>query len=422
MGDFLLSFDPSGLHPASLDWLHANGFKPDQARTLPDGVYIGLPEQLYFLQDRLGTTDQADLWLRKEGWWWKSKNNPHRRAEKEDTEAKTFGSAAHALILEGREAFEARFAVLPSQSAFPDLLVTRDDLISALGAVDAPGNISKAKLDDLAELAGVYLKGRHVWHTIETKFKRQAAGPPRRLVITGEEAWQLDVMLAAGLEDPDMAAVIDADGGVKLSEVSVLYEVDGIPLRFRFDSLLPAANVDLKTLGNVREVGPTALSRAVSKRIGDGALDVQAAVSFEARRAAYQFIGLGWVYGGTEEQQAWVHRFPAEAPLDLGGKPGWSWCWLFFAKAEHTGRAPTIFPVWMDFGGLAHRDGWRKAVHARALYVECVAKFGLDQPWTKVEPLHFIDPRKDQPQVVISPYVEQPFAVAGEREVLSWTS
>lgn len=389
---------------------------------LPDGAYLGLPEEIYFLQDALGTTDLARLWLYREGWWWQSSHNPFiwRQAESwkktSTTAAKTFGSGAHALLLEGEEAFDERFAVEPDPNAYPDLIESQDDLVSALRTTDCPKGFERMKKADQVELAKVYLPDRHVWDLIMARFRRTAR---TKATISQEERWQLQVMLDAALEDPDMAAVVAASGGVRLTELSVFWTLeDGTRLRFRFDSLLPPVNADLKTLGNARDRD---LGKAVGKRIGDDALDVQAAQSFEARRRLYDFVVAGQVQGGTPEQRAWLDRFPAEAPLDLGDGPGWSWVWMFYQKAENIGRAPVIFPLHMPYGSAAHRDGWRKVLHALAFYRDQVARVGLDKPWTRVEPMHSMDPAdRSKRQVQIPFWADAPMAVAGEEEGLSW--
>lgn len=382
---------------------------------LGDGVYIGLPEELYFLQDALGTTDLAQLWLYREGWWWQSAHNPHRPAKKTSQEM-LFGSAAHVLLLEGVAAFDERFAVEPDPRAFPDLLVSQDDLVSALRETDAPKGYERMKKADQVELARVYLPDRHIWDVIMSQFRRVSQ---RRASITMEERWQLAVMLEAAMADRDMAAVVAASGGVRLTELSVFWTTpDGIRLRFRFDSLLPPVAADLKTLGNARDRD---LAKAVGKRIGDAALDVQAAQSFEARARAYGFVEAGAVFGGSDEQRAWLARFPGEAPLDRGDGPGWSWVWMFFQKADNEGRAPVIFPLHMPFGSAAHRDGWRKVLHALAFYRAQVASVGLDKPWTRVEPMHTMDMGdRRKPQVAIPFWADAPMAIAGDEEGMTW--
>lgn len=381
---------------------------------LPDGVYLGLSEERYFEQDALGSTDMAALWLKKEGWWWQSKHNTFR--ERGYTKATAFGSAAHVVFLEGQEAFKARFFVEPDRRNFPDLLVTTDDILSALESGGHTLPPKRASKQDVVDYAKVYLSGRYIWDDILARARR-AAG--ERTTLSAEEAFHLEVMLDAAMADPDMRAVVAADDGVPLTEVSVFLTLaDGLRLRFRFDTILPMLNADLKTIDNFRERD---LAYAVSAQIGSSALDVQAAMSFMVRRYAYAHIEAGNVYGGTQDQVDWLARFPKEAPLDGGDRPGWSWRWLFYQKPDNSGRAPVIMPVSMEFGSFAHRDGWRKVLHALAFYRHQRDTVGLETPWTRVAPLHFMDDVKSN-RVSLPPWVEQPMQVAGEEEGLTWKS
>ena len=397
---------------------------PDEHQ-LPDGVYIGLSDTRYFAQDALGSSDLAWLWDDEtaDGWWWRSPHNPFWKRKARDP--LDFGSALHCMILEGREAFDARYAVAPNPSDFPDLLVTQPQLYSALREAGAPGLKARTPKAELVELAKVYLPQRHIWDDILERAERKAKG---RVVLSAETAYQLGVMVEAAMDDDTLRAVATAEGGVRLPEVSVFWTLaSGTRLRFRFDSLLPAANADLKSLDNFRS--GDSLPQAIGKAIGNYSLDLQAALSFTARKAAYQAISEGrlWVNpnppAGSPDplaQARWLERFPKEAPLDAGDGPGWRWLWIFFQKPDQAGRAPTIAPVWMQYGSLEHRDGVRKAALAVANYERRVAAKGLERPWTATLPDHHFDATAGAAQIAIPHWLKQPGAVAGEEGELAW--
>lgn len=401
---------------------------PDTGQ-LPDGIYIGLTESQYFAQDAIGSSDLAWLWDEEtaDGWWWRSRHNPYYVRKPSD--ALDFGSALHCMVLEGREAFEARYAVAPNPLDFPKLLTTQTQLYSALREADAPGVKPKMPKADMVELAKVYLPTRHIWDDILERATRRAKG---RVVLQSEAAWQLGVMLETAMGDPDMRAVATAEGGVRLTELSVFWTLPtGTRLRFRFDSLLPAANCDLKSIDNYRPGDK--LSDAIGKAIGQRSLDLQAALSFSARRKAYEFVEAGQVFvnpnppaGATDplEAAAWLSRFPAEAPLDLDGKPGWRWLWMFFQKPDLAGRAPTIVPVWMNYGGLDHRDGYRKAALGIWNYERRVQERGLAWPWAVTLPHHHLDVAAPgaELQITIPSWIKRPGPVADEEQELSWKS
>lgn len=259
---------------------------------LPDGVYIGLSETVYFRQRCLGSSDLAYLWDEDtaDGWWWRSPNNPFFKRKASD--ATDFGSGLHCLGLEGREAYEARYFVAPDPNRFPGLLTTVEELKSALAASEAPPMPARAYKKDLVVAAKTYLPGRPIWDDIEEKAKHKAGD---RTVIGAEMAYQIETMIAAGMRDEIMQAVFTAEGGVRLTEVSVFWTLpSGTRLRFRFDSLLPAANCDLKSIDTWRP--GEKLTEAAGKAIGQRSLDCQAALSFTARRRMYEHIAAGRLY------------------------------------------------------------------------------------------------------------------------------
>ena len=92
------------------------------------------------------------------------------------------------------------------------------------------------------------------------------------------------------------------------------------------------------------------------------------------------------------------------------------------AVPDNAGRAPTIVPVWMDFGSLEHRDGYRKAALGVANYERRVREKGLDQPWTEAKEPHLLNAAAPDPdlQITIPSWVKRPGAVADEETELSW--
>lgn len=399
-----------------------------ESTQLPDGVYIGLSEKRYFEQKAVGSSDFAYLWDDEtaDGWWWRSPHNPYWTRKPSDP--LDFGSALHTMVLEGKEAFEARYAIAPNPLDFPDLIVSQPELYSALREAQAPGINVKSRKADLVELAKVYLPQRHIWDDIMARAERKAKG---RVVLSSENAWMLGVMVEAAMEHDTTRAVATAEGGVRLTELSVFWTLpSGTRIRFRFDSLLPAANCDLKSIDNYRPGDK--LTDAIGKAIGSRSLDLQAALSFTARRMAYRFIEAGQVFinpnppagsGDPLEQAAWLARFPREAPLNLDGKPGWRWLWIFFQKPDAAGRAPTLAPVWMNFGGLDHRDGYRKAALAIFNYERRVQEKGLERPWCAAIPEQHLDVAMGpETQITIPHWNKRPGPVADEEQELSWSA
>ena len=398
-----------------------------------DGVYLGLPHEVYLKSTgpdgktrRMGSSDWTRLYSRGRGWWWTSPNN--RYHVDKSTPATVFGSALHALQFEGREAYESRYAVQPNPNDYPDLLKNAEDLRSALIAAGAPGIKAKMAKNDLVQLGKAYLEGRHIWDDIVERWERTLRG---RTPLTAAEAFAIEAMHASSMADPAARILFGADEEVRLGEVSILYTpADGIPRRYRMDGLLPTANVDLKSFAEWRSAQETRL--AIGDLIAKDHLDIQLAMSHEARLAAYALIEEGRVYtaAGSREweyempepeatrQRKWLERFPTEAPLNAGGEPGWCFAWVFFQKPEG-GAAPELIPVRVGYGDEVHRNGWRKYQIALRTFRENVERFTLAKPWTGISEIYDTSPRYSR-RIMLPPWSEVPEHQPGEEEVMRW--
>lgn len=373
---------------------------------LPDGLYLHLPEDEYFaVKGARGSTDLVKLYQQGEGWWWSSDLNPDR--EERENEARNFGHALHAITLEGVDAYEARFAVAPDKRDYPGLCVTMDDIREAM---DARGVSYKAsgKKADLIATCEAEAPEVAIWDRIIERFE---AGLEGMQTVTGVEDRQLRIMADAVHSHPDIGSLFTFSADhTPLAEVSIFWTTaDGIRRRARLDTMLPVATGDLKSLGNW---SGRPLPFEVGKIIADRGYDIQKADHHVARAMAYRYIAEGKVYGASAAEQAWLKRFPSEAPR-------WGYFWMFFQKPDAVaGRAPIMFPVWEDFGSELHRFGHRKAHAALETYRRCMATFGPDKPWTRVERLHETrDGAEDR--VFLPHWIDNPNPAPDEEEALA---
>ena len=370
--------DPDGVPPGG-------GFE-----LLPDGVYLDLPAEQYFPQG-LGSSDLQTIATRGYGWWWKSPHNTLRRVAP-STDAQNYGSALHAIILEGLPAYEARFSVQPDKADYPGLLESTDDIKEALrkAGIDLAGT-SKFKKPDWVAAALAELPEAHVWDAIWDAFQKSLGTPPRAYVTSLEDqALRFMRDMANDSSTPEgaqVAKLLADDDHPPLAEVSVLWtNTRGIRRRARFDRLFPAFNLDLKSLrghwqGRALEVF---LDDVIRKNL----YDLQRADYHEARKYLYAFVSTGMenVHGGTADQRAWLSRWP-----DMF--PSWDWVWLFYQKPDMVaGDAPILFPVMDDHASDHHRRGIRKRERALDFYQAAVDRFGLDRPWATVSELHYTHP------------------------------
>lgn len=393
---------------------------------LPDGVYIGLTERVYFAQNRLGSSDLMKLSKHKQGWWWQSRWNPDRKQDQ--TEAQNYGSALHKIMLEGMGAYTGTFLVEPDPLDFPDAVSTIPQMKAALieGGFDLKGT-SSYKADDWAEAMTLQLPAVPVWPNIMADFRkrqilRDAAGEAIGLKpsVSAVEDRMLRVMYDAAMGEDEIRGMLGAGQDVPtLAELSFFWHDRwGTPRRARFDSPVPTFTLDLKSLGNWQ-------GRELEHSLGDHILreqyDVQCGDQHEARKIMHAMVaqqGDAVITGGTEEQRAWLKAI-AERNLP------WDWVWLFYQKPELSGRAPVLFPLGEKWGGLYHHSGYRRSVRAIEFFHEQVAIFGLgDRPaadgspsraWYRAEPLHWTDENETH-HITVSHYGRDEVPVESEPE------
>lgn len=370
---------------------------------LPDGVFLGMDEAIYFAQDRLGSSDLQRLYKHKEGWWWASRHNPDRRDQQ--TEAQNYGSALHALMLEGLAVYEKRFAVEPDKNDYERLLFTIPQIKEALEEEGfSLEKTSSWKLPDWASAAELHIPHIPVWANVMADFESElgpADDPDRPRVISALEDRALRTMYEAALENPEVRELLGVSADFPtLAEVSVFWtDRRGVKRRARFDKPVPRFTLDLKSLGNWQG---RELKHGVGDVILNGGLDIQVGDQHVARTRAYQMVleDEGNLHGGTEEERTWFMAMANRAPWMPRGLQ-WEWVWLFYQKPELSGRAAIIFPVWENWRGRFHLSGYRKSVQAIDTYLDGIRRFGLGdipaedgtdaRPWSRVEPVHYTE-------------------------------
>ena len=359
---------------------------------LEDGVYLNLKEDRYFEQDRLGSSDLVTLYFQRWGWWWSSRHNPDR--VQRDVKELTIGHAIHAILCEGLAAYEGRFVAAPDKADYDGLVDTKDEIEAKLrgGGFDLTG-ASKFKKDDWVAAITASMPEVPVWTKIMADF---VDGVGDREVISAVDDRMLRFMreVAVSPDRQDNADVrkLFNDDHPTLAEVTVFWTEDGVKRRARLDRMFPGFDMDLKSIGNF---GGRRLDWFTGETIAKRGMDIQRADHWDARLAAMELIEQGRLFGGSIEQRKWLELFPATCPTG-------DYVWLFYQKPEPSGRAPVIFPVWdHSWGerlgdgtravGMLRQSGGAKKAAALAFYRTAVATYGFDQPWARVEPVHYTD-------------------------------
>ena len=366
---------------------------------LPDGVHLGLSDIDYFGQDCMGSSDWNKLHSAGIGWWWGSRHNPNRKADKTTAE-QAYGTALHAILLEGIPAYEARFIVQPDPDDYVDLVTMADQIKAKLKkeGFDITGKSAWNK-EQWCDAMAANLPDVPCWDTIYANFEARIA---KRKTVTSLDDRMLRFMHKVATDptradNEDVRQIFAQDGTdhPPLAEVSIFATINGVRRRWRIDRMLPTVDVDLKSLGSWRgRPLPYETGEVLARR----GWDLQRADYHIGRTTAYEHIRAGRIFGGTIEQRRYLQTFPDAYPI-------WDWCWLVFQKPDPKGQAPILFPIWDD--SFLPRDpyhpdeppkpswlrgiGERKLQAAIRLYKTAKAEFGLDTPWARVEPLHFSD-------------------------------
>jgi hypothetical protein len=362
---------------------------------VPEGVYLGMSPARYFRQPAMGSSDWMKLHLAKEGWWMQSRHNPNR-VEK-TTDALLYGTALHAIMLEGVAAYEAGFAILPNRADYVDLVTTVPEMKAALAAAgyDIRTGKSGYAAADWAREMRINMPDTPCWPTILEEAAAVAGDRPQ---VSALDDQMLRFMLQVATDkkrrdNRDVRRLFaDDPDHPPLVEVSVFAEVDDIWRRWRFDKMLPAATMDLKSLGGWKgRPLPFETGEVMARRCWD----IQRADYHDGRLEAYRLIREGKLFGGSIEQRRYIQEIAEE-------QPKFDFIWLVYQKPDPAGVAAVLMPVWDDTDSPIHEWGRNKLAKAKQFYQSAVAEFGLDQPWARVEPLHYTD--ENQKLRIIPPH------------------
>lgn len=203
--------------------------------SLPDGIYIRLPEDVYHNDTALGSTDLRNLLKGPGTFWRRSKLNPKLRPWK--TEATVMGSAIHKFLLEGREEFDRFYIRGPWGEDDDDLSASEKGQLT---------KAAKAKL----------LEGQELIPRDDYDF-----------ILDLHGVFQRDAELRDALSN-------------SLNEVSIFYTRRGVRMKVRFDILKLYGFGDLKSIANEKERD---IVRACSLDIKDKGYFIQVEHYLEGR-------------------------------------------------------------------------------------------------------------------------------------------
>lgn len=346
---------------------------------LKPGLYFGLDEDSYHGDPALGSGSIRQLVKCPIYYWTESWMNPFRERD-DDTDALLFGRALHKLVLEGGVAFEKSFARDVSPSDYPNALQTIPHIKAALKVRGVSGISTLNKPELIARLRQVD-PVVEIYDEIVAKFEA-ACHQDKKTIL--KPAIYDHVVAAAAFIAGDERVRAAFQGG--RSEVSVIYENNGVMLKARFDHMRLGKNskgdrigliTDLKSFANIMEAPP---ERAVIQAIANTRLDIQAAAYFKAAQQVGTFIKSGKVYGAESVSSEWLDAFTALEPED------WQFFWVFYQK-----NAPVSLLRMTEPQSPMIEAANMELARAIESYKENMQAFGTN--WRFVDPIP--DPRID---------------------------
>lgn len=336
------------------------------------GIYLDMQDEEYFAQRALGSTDMKALFLDAESWWWElHPDSPLKKKDSEEdlkkkADARRFGHAGHACVLEGVQAYEERFGVMPDRADYDEVLDKMADLQSWLKQRgEKAGGTKQDLIDRVLEID----PRAPVWDAIVDK---AIAG---RQVVYKSEDLRLRLMRRIIENDAEWLGQLSPG----LSEVAVFWRdpITEKTHRAKFDRISAKMPWDLKTFTRRRSRRPRtgALYRAYDEQY-----HVQVAHYWEA----WDLLPDLPVIGGTDEQRAILEDIRAAiAAGESERRFGWLFC--------PVNGAPTPLALRVKRDGIITQEGENRLKEAKENYRSWARVYGDDSPWIETAGVQDID-------------------------------
>lgn len=219
------------------------------------GIYFGMPDEEYHKDPSLSNSGIKSVHISPLNFWTYSRLNPD--FEEKKTPSMVAGKAYHKMFLEGREAFEATYAVKPDPEDYPGVLKDGAAMRGYLKDHDQTAGGSNAELAARIRSIDAVVP---LWPEIMAEFnKTEKDELPFELYKN---------IIRAGVILDKLPSVRQAFTK-GYSEVSVFWidKKTGVPMKCRFDYLKTDKVIDLKTFANqTNDDTETAVAKAVANQ------------------------------------------------------------------------------------------------------------------------------------------------------------
>lgn len=242
------------------------------------GCYLGQPLDEYLADPALSGSAFKKLLSDPAGLYWESEANPlWLRPEKRADRARLRGSAAHCLILEGREAYAARYVVKPEGvlESSSDLKRWLSNKRAEFIANSVDGKLSREDRDAVKQTG----------EREDLVARIQTLDPTVKIwepdddtdTLSPEDDKYVRLLEAFVRNDPVFSPLVS--GGIP--ELSIYWEEHGVRFKARIDYLTPHTVLDLKTYGQPPRRGRGLREHCVVEAAFNG-YDLQAVHNFRA--------------------------------------------------------------------------------------------------------------------------------------------
>jgi len=253
--------------------------------------------------------------------------NPNWEPPKQEDYFDT-GSAYHCRLLEGREAFQQRYAVALDKADHPNALITLDDIKAAFPDGVKPRGKSKTEvIEHLRSLDATI----ETWDELKAEHEAANAG---KCMIGAATHRQIEIAGRIIEQDQELSKLLE--GGYP--EVTLLWRCPrtGIPKKARVDKLHVDKMVDLKTLAGKREAS---IENAIRMDIANNRYAIQPSFYFEGAQEVRKVVrahGASVIHGDAE-QAAFAMKWAKHQQPD-------EWAWLYVLKGPATIARGLLFP------------------------------------------------------------------------------
>jgi hypothetical protein len=282
---------------------------------IEDGVYFQMPQEQYHALPFLSASGIKNLLISPMDFWARSWMNPLKDIDEDagdEPEWKITGNAYHARILEGRAAFEARYAA--TFDAPDGCLKTIDDIKEHLEkkfGIDTKG--CKSKNDYIVKLRAVDSE-TPLYDEVRADYLKEHEG---KEFMSHKAITRIELSAAMIENHPHINKCFR--GGYP--EVSVVWTEGGIRFKSRFDYVKAKSLVDLKTFANMMN---KPIDGAIYSAMASRKYHIQASLYLRAVHQAQSLPVIGespnadWLeqFRATEQHEFWfVFQQKGVAPL-----------------------------------------------------------------------------------------------------------